>query len=70
METRTPQGTQSNGNNPMDELTSQVSGEIAELRERLDDMTERAAEFIRTRPGTSLLIAAAAGYLIGRILRS
>ena len=29
-----------------------------------------SSTFIKERPGTSLLIAAAAGYLIGRIVRS
>jgi ElaB/YqjD/DUF883 family membrane-anchored ribosome-binding protein len=54
----------------LDELGSAMSAELGELRERLDEVTDRAAHFIRTRPGTSLLIAAAAGYVVGRMLRA
>jgi ElaB/YqjD/DUF883 family membrane-anchored ribosome-binding protein len=54
----------------IDELETQVSAQLGEIRERVDELTERAAHFIRTRPGTSLLLAAAAGYLVGRLLRS
>lgn len=57
-------------NHPIGDIGSQVAAEFGDLRQRVDDVTEQAAHFIRTRPGTSLLLAAAAGYLIGRLLRS
>jgi ElaB/YqjD/DUF883 family membrane-anchored ribosome-binding protein len=48
----------------------QAMAELDHLRERVGDIGERVVGFIKERPGTSLLIAAAAGYLIGRLLRS
>ena len=44
--------------------------QLDQLREQASEIGERVVEFIKERPGTSLLIAAAAGYLIGRIVRS
>ena len=43
---------------------------MAEVRERADELVERAADFIRANPGTSLLVAAAIGYFIGRLMRA
>ena len=61
---------QSGINSALDSLGPEVNQQINELRTRAEDAVEQAGEFIRTRPGTSLLIAAAAGYVIGRIVRS
>ena len=44
--------------------------QMEELRQRVGELNERVVSFIKERPGTALLIAAGAGYLIGRILRS
>jgi hypothetical protein len=44
--------------------------DIEQIRERFVDLNERVVELIRERPGTSLLVALGAGYLIGRILRA
>ncbi len=55
---------------PLDEIGSEVSQQVDELRGRLDETLEQAAEFIRQRPGTALLVAAGLGYLVGRIVRS
>lgn len=44
--------------------------QLEELRQRVGELNERVVSFIKERPGTALLIAAGAGYLIGRILRS
>ena len=44
--------------------------EMAEVRERADELVERAADFIRANPGTSLLVAAAIGYFLGRLVRA
>jgi hypothetical protein len=44
--------------------------DLDELRRQLGDVNQRAVDFIRSRPGTALLLALGAGFLIGRILRS
>jgi hypothetical protein len=44
--------------------------ELHELRERVGELNQQVVEFIKNRPGTALLIAAGAGFLIGRMLRS
>lgn len=47
-----------------------MNAQLDELRGRFDEAMGRAGQFIRERPGMSLLIAAGAGYLVGRIVRS
>jgi ElaB/YqjD/DUF883 family membrane-anchored ribosome-binding protein len=71
METQSPNdvGGSRHARNALDDLGAQIGPQIDELRERIDEYSDRAAHFIRTRPGTSLLIAVGAGYLIGRLLR-
>ena len=41
-----------------------------QIRENVSAVGERVTQFIRERPGTSILIAIGAGYLIGRMLRA
>lgn len=53
-----------------EELGEQAMAQIEKLRDEAGEISERVVDFVKERPGTSLLIAAAAGYLIGRILRS
>jgi ElaB/YqjD/DUF883 family membrane-anchored ribosome-binding protein len=53
-----------------EDLGEQAMHQLERLREQANELGERVVEFIKERPGTSLLIAAAAGYLIGRIVRS
>ncbi len=53
-----------------EDLSEQAMAQIDRLREQAGEVSERVVGFIKERPGTSLLIAAAAGYLIGRMLRS
>ena len=52
------------------DLAAQAEHSLDELRGRIGDLQENVADFIRERPGTSLLIAVGAGFLIGRLLRS
>ena len=61
-----------NGNvrNKGGEIAEQAEQRFEQLRERMGDLNERVVGFIRERPGTAILIALGAGYLIGRILRS
>jgi ElaB/YqjD/DUF883 family membrane-anchored ribosome-binding protein len=51
-------------------IGEQAMAELDHLREQAGELGERVVGFIKQRPVTSLLIAAAAGYLIGRMLRS
>jgi hypothetical protein len=51
-------------------LGSEAQVQLEELRQRVGEINERVVTFIKERPGTALLIAAGAGFLIGRILRS
>jgi ElaB/YqjD/DUF883 family membrane-anchored ribosome-binding protein len=53
-----------------EELGEQAMHQLDRLRDEASELGERVVAFIKERPGTSLLIAAAAGYLIGRIVRS
>jgi ElaB/YqjD/DUF883 family membrane-anchored ribosome-binding protein len=53
-----------------EEIGEQAMQQLDNLREQASEIGERVVGFIKERPGTSLLIAAAAGYFIGRILRS
>ncbi len=52
------------------ELTDKAQEQFDDLRERVGDVNERIVGFIRERPGTAILIAIGAGFLIGRMLRS
>jgi ElaB/YqjD/DUF883 family membrane-anchored ribosome-binding protein len=53
-----------------EEIGEQAMQQLDRLRDQASELGERAVAFIKERPGTSLLIAAAAGYLIGRLVRS
>lgn len=76
MEQRTPaeagaaHGRRAGASRPLDEIGSEVSHQVDELRGRLDETLDRAAELIRQRPGAALVVALGVGYLIGRIVRS
>jgi hypothetical protein len=51
------------------DAAAEARAQVEELKGHIDELGKRAVDFIRQRPGTSLLIAVGAGYLIGRILR-
>jgi ElaB/YqjD/DUF883 family membrane-anchored ribosome-binding protein len=61
-----------NGNvgNVARDLQATAQEQIDELRDRVEDLSERVTGFIKERPGTSIAIAVGAGFLIGRLLRS
>jgi ElaB/YqjD/DUF883 family membrane-anchored ribosome-binding protein len=64
-------GTKSNnGGTSKSAIRQEAAEQLEELRERVGEINERVVTFIKERPGTALLIAAGAGLLIGRILRS
>ena len=50
-------------------LEDRVRPQIEEAKERLSDLNDRVTSFIRENPGTCLLGAVAAGYLIARLAR-
>ncbi len=72
MENRTTGSRSNNGSfaQQAEDIGDQAMQQLDHLREQASEIGERVVEFIKERPGTSLLIAAAAGYLIGRIVRS
>jgi ElaB/YqjD/DUF883 family membrane-anchored ribosome-binding protein len=51
-------------------IAHEAEEQLEHLRERIGELNEHVIGFIKERPGTSLLVAAAVGFLIGRILRS
>jgi len=66
METPTKQTYAGNGNRITRE---RIEEELERARERATEMGEAFLGFVRERPGTALVIALGAGYLIGRIFR-
>jgi ElaB/YqjD/DUF883 family membrane-anchored ribosome-binding protein len=72
MENRVSGTKAKNGNfaHQAEEIGEQAMQQLDHLREQAGEIGERVVSFVKERPGTSLLIAAAAGYLIGRIVRS
>ncbi len=71
MEERGPNVGRNNGGGAgSSALSDEAQRQLDELRERAGEINERVVAFIKERPGTALLIAAGAGFLIGRILRS
>jgi ElaB/YqjD/DUF883 family membrane-anchored ribosome-binding protein len=70
---KTSAGTKSQNGNftaQAEQIGEQAMEQLDHFREQASEIGERVVGFIKERPGTSLLIAAAAGYFIGRILRS
>jgi hypothetical protein len=70
MESTSRRGGNGNFEQRADDLGEQAREQLEHLRAQADEIGQRIVNFIRERPATSLLLAAAAGYLIGRIVRS
>lgn len=51
---------------PMEELKERLAPQLEEMQERLVAANEQVKTFIRKNPGTTLLGAAALGFLIGK----
>jgi ElaB/YqjD/DUF883 family membrane-anchored ribosome-binding protein len=49
------------------DIQSRVAPQIEDARRELDSLNQRVAGFIKEKPITSLAIALAAGFIIGRI---
>jgi hypothetical protein len=66
--------TRSAGDGEFEERAGEPSGHASaepdDLRGRLGELGDRLATLVRARPATSLLVAAAAGFIVGRILRA
>lgn len=51
---------------PLADLQERLAPQIAQATEQLGEVNERVKDFIRKNPGTTLLGAAALGFLIGK----
>ncbi|MFI5288566.1 MAG: hypothetical protein ACHQ17_02905 [Polyangia bacterium] len=73
MDERTGGGTvggRNNGGIDTRGIEESAERELRMMRDRLGDVNERFVSFVRERPGTAILVAIGAGFVIGRILRS
>ena len=52
-----------------EDLRAQANVKIEEIKEWSNDVLGKVESFVRERPGTALLIAVGAGFLVGRIVR-
>ncbi len=59
-------GTSSASAAPLGDVAERLGPKLEEAQEQLTQLNERIKGFIRQNPGTTLLGAAALGYLIGR----
>jgi ElaB/YqjD/DUF883 family membrane-anchored ribosome-binding protein len=50
------------------DIQNRVGPQLDDARRELDSLNQRVAGFIKERPVTSLAIAVAAGFVIGRIV--
>ena len=53
----------------MKDVKDAAAARLEDVREWSSDALERIESFVRERPGTAILAALGAGYLIGRIIR-
>jgi ElaB/YqjD/DUF883 family membrane-anchored ribosome-binding protein len=63
---RTEFETKNGGNN---DLKERASAKIEDAREWSADFLDRVESFVRERPGTAVLAALGAGFIIGRLIR-
>lgn len=56
--------------NRVREMEKQAEERLRDVKARATQFSEQAADFVRERPGVSLVGAFAVGYLIARIARS
>jgi hypothetical protein len=62
-------GGPNDGSGAAGEAGERAIAELERLRDRMAELNEKLVALIRRRPTTALLVAAVAGYLIGRLLR-
>lgn len=70
MEERTDLGNNPGGNGHIGEdLRAQANAKLDEAMRFSEELMDRVEAFVRDRPGTAILAALGAGYLIGRLVR-
>jgi ElaB/YqjD/DUF883 family membrane-anchored ribosome-binding protein len=52
--------------NPLEELQARLAPQLEQAQEQLTEVNEKVKAFIKKNPGTTLLGAAALGFLIGK----
>jgi ElaB/YqjD/DUF883 family membrane-anchored ribosome-binding protein len=52
-----------------EDLKSAASAKLDEARQWSEQLLDRVESFVRERPGTAVLAALGAGYIIGRLVR-
>jgi ElaB/YqjD/DUF883 family membrane-anchored ribosome-binding protein len=57
------------GNGRLGDAREIAEEKVEMLKERFDAVTHRIEEFVRERPGTALIAALGAGFLVGRLIR-
>ena len=65
---RTEHETRSN-NGDLKDLKEVATAKIEDAREWSADVLDQVETFVRQRPGTAVLVALGAGFLIGRLIR-
>jgi ElaB/YqjD/DUF883 family membrane-anchored ribosome-binding protein len=67
---RTDLGSSSGGNGHLgDDLKAQANAKLDEAMRYSEELMDRVEAFVRERPGTAIIAALGAGYLIGRLVR-
>ena len=69
MERTTYDETSGGNGHGVDDLRTAASAKLDEVRQLSQQLMDRAEAFVRERPGTAMLAALGAGYIIGRIIR-
>jgi ElaB/YqjD/DUF883 family membrane-anchored ribosome-binding protein len=52
---------------PLEDLREKLEPKLEEAKEQLGELSDKVVSFIKKNPGTSLLGAAAVGFLLGRL---
>ena len=69
MRTELGDTTQGGNGHLADDLKAQASAKLDEAMRFSEELMDRVEAFVRERPGTAILTALGAGYLIGRLVR-
>jgi ElaB/YqjD/DUF883 family membrane-anchored ribosome-binding protein len=51
---------------PVEDLKARLAPQLEQAQEQLAEVNEKVKDFIKKNPGTTLLAAAAVGFLIGK----
>ena len=69
MERTTLDENQSGNGHGAEDLKAQASAKLDEAWQWSEQLMDRVESFVRERPGTAVLAALGAGYIIGRLVR-